>query len=73
MERPAAILEGPLGLEGLIRGQSWELSDAAVQTFDRAINFGLQVGARIGADPLHVPDIKDLVAAYRIKFTMKVA
>jgi hypothetical protein len=27
--------------------------------------FGLQVRARIGADPLHVPHIKDLIVQYR--------
>jgi len=31
------------------------------------------VGAHIGANPLHVLDIKDLIAEYRIKPKMKVA
>ena len=73
MLHPERILEEPFGLEALIRNQSSEISDAAVLAYDRALAFGLQVGARIGADPLHVPDIKDLVAAYRIKPKMKVA
>jgi hypothetical protein len=41
--------------------------DGMVTAFDAAFLFGLQVGARIGADPLHLPNVKDLADKYRFK------
>lgn len=39
----------------------------AVDAFDSAFFFGLQLGARVGADPLRVPDVADLVEKYRFR------
>ena len=66
IDYPGAILEEALGLEGFIHNQSAEHSNAAVTAFDRALAFGLQVGARIGADPQHLPNVEDLIVRYRI-------
>ncbi len=43
----------------------------ALTAFDRTFAFALQLGARIGSDPLQRPDIRDLVEKYH--FDRKVA
>lgn len=44
-----------------------EPSSIIVEAFDAAFFFGLQLGARLGSDPLHVPNIADLVEKYRFR------
>lgn len=70
---PERIAGDPLGLNDLIRDKSREVSDVAVEVFDSVLAFGLQAGALIGADPLHLPDLKDLISQYRLKPKAKAA
>lgn len=42
-----------------------ETCDGMVQAFHMAFAFGLELGARIGADPYHVPMVADLVTKCR--------
>ncbi len=61
--QPERVASEPLGFN------ETEFSDddlsVAVEIFDAAFGFALQLGARIGANPLHTPEIKDLIATYR--------
>jgi hypothetical protein len=57
-----------LTLYAMVPDNSNPDSDGIASTAsDFAFAFALQLGARIGADPLHAPEIKDLVEEYQIK------
>ena len=61
---PELIARTPLGTNALI------VTDDEIELFttpfDLAFAFALQLGARIGADPLHYPNVEDLIEKYRV-------
>jgi len=65
---PDDLAERALNLNGVcsMYPQVDGTCDGIVAAFDADFLFGLQVGARIGADPLHRPEIEDLVETYRL-------
>jgi hypothetical protein len=57
-----------LGIDELIAANPGRIEDECapiVYAFELAFNFALQLGARIGSDPRHVPTVKDLLDEYR--------
>ena len=60
---PERIARTSLDAEAIVASDD-EIELVATR-FDHAFVFGLQLGARIGADPLQCPDVNDLVEKYR--------
>lgn len=44
-----------------------KLMGHVLEASESAFSFGLQLGARIGADPAHLPEVKDLIKRYRFE------
>ena len=56
----------PLGLDGSMFDTDEDLA-RALEAYRTGFQFALQLGARIGADPLHAFEIKDLIKSYRLE------
>lgn len=69
-DQPELAAWGPLGLNDVdydVHEGDLDFLTTALELYKTGFAFALQLGARIGADPLHAPEIKDLIKQYRVE------